>query len=193
MLKGKNLIGMPVIVADSGAQIQRVEGIVLDCSETHVTALVVERDEHYRDARVLPLHHVQSFRDEDIAVSSEKVIHHVDQIPNIRRLLKQDSSSIGTRLITPDGTDVGTVNDVIFNEETGSIDCFESISESITDSFFNRPSLSLYDELDHGAIVHAAVVSQLTHQARQTDHWGQIGESAGESMRAGEFQISDVS
>lgn len=187
MLKGKNLIGMPVIIAGSGAQIQRVEGIVLDGSETHVTALVVDRNERCREARILPLHEVQSFRDEDIAVSSENVIHHVNQIPNIRRLLKQDSSLAGTRLITRDGTDVGTVADVIFNENTGSIDCFESFNESIADSLFRRSSLSLYDELDHGAIIHAAVVSQLARQTPRFDRYTEIGESTGELMRAGEF------
>jgi len=169
MRKAKDLIGMPVVVSESHTEIERVEGLVLDISETHVTALVVDKDDRLLRARVVPLYDVESFGEAEIEVPSTSVVHAVDQIPDIRKMMNRDIAST-THLVASDGTDVGTVNDVLFDEDTGDIESFETFSEARASIFSDRFALPLYDALDDGLIAHASAVSQLAEQERHVSY-----------------------
>jgi len=166
MLKGRDLIGMPVVVRNTGVEIERVEGLVLDLAETHVSALLVDSDDWSRQARILSLEDVQSFGEKEIEVGSASVIHAVDQIPDIARMLHSEPTISGAHLVTNDGTDVGTVNDLLFDEATGGIDSFEVLSNGLSDLYFKHEPLPLFDELDHEIIVHTSNVHQLPDAQR---------------------------
>jgi len=163
MLEGKNLIGVPVVCADGSEEFDCVKGIVLDSSETHVTSLLVEQDDAGRHARVLPLRDIQSFRDTDIMVYSPSSIHEVNLVPNIRVILNEQGPAMETKLVDNDGVAVGTVNNVVFDEQTGEIDSFEVAKRTWTDVLFGHDEFPLHEELEQGLIRHTAEVKAVKH------------------------------
>lgn len=164
MRNAKELIGMPVVVASSGQEIERVEGIVLDSTETRVSALLVDSDDWSQHARVIPLEDIRSFGKTAVSVSSENAIHDVVQMPEVRRTLNQTIPLRGTHLITRDGVDVGTVNDVSFNEQTGGIETFLFSRRNAGSSRMGRFMLPVFDALDEEVIAHATNVKQHENQ-----------------------------
>jgi len=160
MRNAKELIGLTVVVADRGEEIERIEGTVLDRSETRVSALLVDSDDWSRHARVIPLNDVRLFSKTSVAVSSEGAVHDVVQIPELRRVLDHDALPIGTKVVSEDGVEVGTVNDVRFNEDTGGIDSFLFSRRTAESRAFGRFMLPVFDELDEEVIVHASNVKQ---------------------------------
>jgi len=163
MLEGKYLIGVPVVCADGSEEFDCVKGIVLDSSETHVTSLLVDQDDVGRHARVVPLRDIQSFRDTDIMVCSSSSIHEVSLIPNIRVILNEPGPAMETRLVDIDGTEMGTVNNVVFDEVTGEIDSFEVAKRSWADVLFGHEEFPLHEELEQGLIRHTAEVKAVKH------------------------------
>lgn len=157
---------MPIVACDSHTEIERVEGLVLDISETHVTALVVEKDDRSLRARVVPLYGVVSFGDSSIEVASKSVIHAVDQLPDIRKAINRSAPST-THLLASDGTEMGAVNDIVFNENTGDIQEFEAFTGTTASMFSDYFALPLYDELDDGLIAHTSSVNQLIEHERR--------------------------
>ena len=125
MRKGKDLIGLPVVATDCGAEIERVTGLILDRSQMQVAALLIDNGGWFRQARVLPLCDVRVFGEAGVVVSSTNVIRDADRIPDIQLILHRHAPLTGTKLITHDGTEIGTVQDIRFDERTGHIDAFE--------------------------------------------------------------------
>jgi len=161
MRKARELIGMPVVLTQNRVEIERVEGFVLDLTETQVSALLVDSDDCRHQARILPLYEVRAFGESEIEVGSPSVIQRVDQIPDIRRILNVKTPVSGAHLVTDDGIDVGTVNDLLFDEHTGDIDSFEVSNDGPSDLSSEDEPLPLFDELDEEIIVHTSKVRQL--------------------------------
>ena len=164
MRHGSDLIDMPVVIAGKGEEIERVKGLVLDHSQMNVAALLIDDGGLFRQARILPLCDVRSFGRTGIAVSSPTVIRAADQVPDIRLRLHRPAPVAGTKMMTDDGTEVGTVQDVLFDERTGHIDAFEISKEAWTSTIFGHSALPLHEEIEHGVIVQASKIKELSER-----------------------------
>lgn len=160
MRNAKELIGLPVVIDDSGEEIERVEGIVLDRSEKRVSALLVDSDDWSRHARVISLRDIRSITKTTVAISSQGAIHEVVRVPELRRVLDHDAPPLGTKVVSRDGIEVGTINDVCFNERTGGIDAVLFSRKGGASHRTRRFMLPVFDELDEEVIVHASNVKQ---------------------------------
>ena len=81
--------------------------------------LLLNTDVDTRKARVLRIDEVQSFGESDLKVASAAAIHSLDTVPDIRLVLYPHGPMTGTKLHTCDGIEIGTVNNIIFDETTG--------------------------------------------------------------------------
>lgn len=169
-MNGRELIGKAVMMCDDIEQCPCVKGLVLDASETHVTGFLVDDDEGTRRARVLPLGQVRSYGQDQILVRSCQAIEDVDLVPNMQFGLHHHESATGTRLLKSNGSEVGTIEDLSFDETTGNIDSFEVAEKnSWAESLLGHDDLLLHEELTPGVIVHSSEIKQIESDLDRMD------------------------
>jgi len=154
MRNGMDLMNKPVI-ADDGGDVECVKGLILNPEHTHVVALLLNTDVDTRKARVLKIDEIKSFAESGLQVASTAAIRSLDAAPDIRLVLYPHGPMTGTKLHAGDGTEIGTVNDLIFDEATGKIEVFEISKETTPDAHFEKAEIPLHEQQQDGVIVHA--------------------------------------
>lgn len=153
MRNGMDLINKPV-VADDGGDVESVKGLILNAEHTHVVSLLLNTDVDTRKARVLRIDEIKSFGESGLQVASTAAIHSFNAVPDIRLVLYPHGPMTGTKLHAGDGTEIGTVNDLIFDEVTGKIEVFEISKETSPEAHFEKAEIPLHEQQQDGVIVH---------------------------------------
>jgi uncharacterized protein YrrD len=61
-----------------------------------------------------------------------------DRVPAIQRILERNNVLKGTKIMTTDGRDLGTLADLYFNEETGAVEGYEASGGVFADAYSGR-------------------------------------------------------
>lgn len=124
MLKGNDLIGMPIVAYDTGEAIKKVKDLIFD-NNSQLLGFLLEENIWIRDTQVLPLHSVKVIGPDVIVASSETAIASVSRLPEIKQALERDLVMVGTKIVTEEGYDLGTIIDLFFDKATGAIEGYQ--------------------------------------------------------------------
>lgn len=137
MLKGNDIIGMPVVAYDTGEQIKKVKDLIFD-GNSNLLGFLVDENIWFKNAQVLPLHGIKVIGPDAIIASSQSAIVKADQVPDIREVLARNIVLSGTKIFTEEGRDLGTVIDLYFDKQTGAIEGYEVLGGLFADPYFGR-------------------------------------------------------
>lgn len=126
MRKGSDLIGKPVISYDTGEQFEKIQDLVFDQNNNQLLGFVVDEGGWFSAARVLPLNRVQALGPDTVIVPNKNAVIAADSEPIFRKILERNNILKGTKIITTDGKDLGTLTDLYFDEHTGGIEGYEA-------------------------------------------------------------------
>ncbi len=110
--------GRSVVATDTAETIGSVKGFVLDRTGRNIEAIHI--DGHGKRAVVLPRSFVTSFGADAVMASSSgdpTVIENDHQ----KSAVEGDVSMIGSRVLTTGGLDIGTIDDVEFETDSGAV------------------------------------------------------------------------
>jgi uncharacterized protein YrrD len=138
MRKGSELIGTPVVSFASGEQLERVHDLVFDQTTNRMLGFVVDEGGWFSNARVLRLENIQSIGPDTIIIANEQAITVADADPVIQRILEANNVLKGTKIVTTDGQDLGTMVDLYFDEKTGVIEGYEASGGLFADAYTGR-------------------------------------------------------
>lgn len=138
MRKGSDLIGKPVIAFGTGVQLEKVHDLVFDQNSNQLLALVVDDGGWFSSARVLPLQNIQTIGNDAVIVPSEASILAAEQVPSVQRILERNNILKGTKIMTTDGRDLGTLADLYFDEKTGAVEGYEASGGVFADAYSGR-------------------------------------------------------
>lgn len=124
MLKGNEIIGMPIVAYDTGERMQSVRDLIFDI-EGNLLGFLVKPHLRLGEAQILPRHGVKTIGAEVIIALSKSAVVKVHQVPSIREVLEQDIVIDNTQIVTESGRDLGTITDVYFEKKTGAIAGYE--------------------------------------------------------------------
>lgn len=110
--------GRNVVAADTAETIGSVKGFVLDRSGRNIEAIHI--DGHGKRAMVLPWASVSSFGTDAVMASSGDAPATIDN-NHQKSAVSGDVTMIGTRVLTTGGVDIGVVEDVEFETESGTV------------------------------------------------------------------------
>jgi len=125
MRKGSDLIGKLIVAYETGERIERVEDLIFDQSGNRVLGFLVDEGGWTRRARVLPLREVQSIGVDAIVVPSKRSIVSADRVSEMKDVLQRNKALRKTKLMTTDGREIGTLEDLFFDDKTGVIEGYE--------------------------------------------------------------------
>lgn len=126
LVKSSEVIGSKVITIQGGKNIENVDDIIYDPEDNQVRALVVNSGGLFSDAQVIMMEDVKSIGQDAIMVESDQVLKSVDKIPpTISEIVKNDIHLTHKDVVTEDGTDLGSISDIIFDSNSGKVEEFE--------------------------------------------------------------------
>lgn len=137
MRKGKEVIGLPILGRDVGKRLAAVRELILDPKQRRVLGFLVEWGGILSEAKVVPFRSAMAVGRDAIIVQNEQAIVRASEVPEIEEALKVRATLAGLRVFTEDGRDIGTIEDVFFDETTGELKGFE-VSKGVLDRVRGR-------------------------------------------------------
>ncbi len=138
MRKGNDVIGKVIVTYDTGKRIEHVQDLIFDQKRNRLLGFLVREKGFFRSAKVLPLQEVQVIGSDAIVVHSSESVVTADQMPEIKEILHHNNILSGTKILTTDGLDLGTMSDLFFDEVTGAIEGYEASGGLFADAYSGR-------------------------------------------------------
>lgn len=150
MLNGKGMMGKPIVAYDSGEQFKNIVDLIFDQESNLLLGFLVDEGGWFSNALVLPLGSVQAIGVDAVIVASRSAIVPASEFPQIQRILERDNILKGTRIMTLDGRDLGTMEDLYFDEMNGLIEGYEVSGGIFADAYSGRSFVPAPDTLKIG-------------------------------------------
>jgi uncharacterized protein YrrD len=150
MRNGKGMIGKPVVAYDSGEEFKTIVDLVFDQESNQLLGFLVDESGWFSDALVLPLTNVQAIGADAVIVASRDAIDSASEFPQIQNVLERDNILKGTRIMTLDGRDLGTMVDLYFDDTSGAIEGYEVSGGIFADAYSGRSFVPAPDTLKIG-------------------------------------------
>ena len=115
-----DIINLPVIDISEGIEIGVATKIVIDPTEGSVAALVINDDQWYLGAKLLPFSAITGLGQSAITIVTGDSILSIENTPEIKQLLIMNITVIGTKVLTKTGHLQGTVTEFLI-DDTGKI------------------------------------------------------------------------
>jgi uncharacterized protein YrrD len=138
MRKGSDLIGKPVVTFDTGEQFEKIQDLLFDQTSNQLLGFVVDEGGWFSGARVLPINRIQALGPDTVIVPDRKAVIPAETDQVIRRILERNNVLRGTRIVTMDGKELGTLVDLYFDEQTGMVEGYEVSGGIFADAVSGR-------------------------------------------------------
>lgn len=172
LVKGSDVIGLEVITIQKGREVNNVQDIIYSSKEQKVKALLVDQGGWFSDAEVIPIMNVLSIGQDAVMVQSGDMIKKASEIHDgVAAIIKGEQFLTGTKIMTEDGTELGTVNDLYFDSVTGKVTELE-VSQGIEDFRSGKKRVKVSDIITIGE--DATIVKSYTEEvfAQQAEEQG---------------------
>lgn len=150
MRNGKGMIGKPVVAFDSGEEFNNIVDLIFDQENNLLLGFLVDEGGWFSNALVLPLSSVQAIGNDAVIVASREAIAPAIEFPQIQRILERDNVLKGTKIMTLDGRDLGTMVDLYFDDVNGVIEGYEVSGGIFADTYSGRSFVPAPDTLKIG-------------------------------------------
>ncbi len=138
MLNGKGMMGKPVVAYDCGEQFKNIVDLIFDQENNLLLGFLVDEGGWFSNALILPMASVQAIGVDAVIVASKSAIVSASEFPQIQRILERDNILKGTKIMTLDGRDLGTMEDLYFDEMSGIIEGYEVSGGIFADAYSGR-------------------------------------------------------
>lgn len=118
------VLGKPIVSADTGERVGRVEDLLLDLPR-HALVGVLVTDGVLSQQRVLPFEEVLTIGVDAIIVKTIATMRDARDWVRDGRAATRSRSVHGKDVVTADGARIGTVGDLIADERTGQVEALE--------------------------------------------------------------------
>lgn len=138
MRKGSDVIGKVVVAYDTGVKIERIRDLIFDQEHNQILGFLVQEKGVFRDAKVILLEEVLAIGADAIVVASKDSVSGAHNHPEIKEILRHDNVLRGTKILTTDGLDLGTLVDLFFDNRSGAVAGYESSGGLFSDAYSGR-------------------------------------------------------
>ncbi len=125
MRKAKLVIGQDVYSLADGARVETVKDVLVDETEDVVVGLLIDAGGLLSTSKVVPMGAVTSFGPSAVMIGSSSAIVSAESDPGVSQMLTRGGSLIGNRVLSEDGTHLGSIADLYFDEATARITGYE--------------------------------------------------------------------
>jgi uncharacterized protein YrrD len=138
MLKGRDILDKSVVSYETGERFERVKDLLFDQNNNQLLGLLLEEKGWFKSPKVILLKDIQAFGPDAVIVPSEDVAIRAKDVALVDQILKRNNILKGTRIMTTDGRNLGTMIDLYFDEQTGSVEGYEVSGGLFADAYSGR-------------------------------------------------------
>src|SRR5579884_285739 len=157
MILGRDLIGMPIYSLDRGEKIGEVENLIFDPDQGKVIGLVLEEGGLFRSSQVIPFESIENIGPDAIVLKRGAPMEMPPGEAD-SKLLKESFNLTGRKVLSEGGYQVGVVNDLDIDEQTGRVTGIEVTRGIFQDTAEGRKHIN-HDQVQQIG-KHAIIVSQ---------------------------------
>jgi len=141
VLKGREIISLPVIALSNGKQLGEVKDLIYDFGENRVIGYLIENGGWLRNSKGFLHDDVFRRENESLIIADESVIKPIKSIPVLKKTVSEKRDIRGLRVEYEDGRSIGIIQDLILDENTGEITGYEISDGVIEDLLKGRFSI----------------------------------------------------
>ncbi|PSB04884.1 PRC-barrel domain-containing protein [Merismopedia glauca] len=183
MLKGSDLIGRLVVSYDTGERITRIKDLIFDQDSNRLLGFLVDEGGLFHSAKVIPFESIQAIGMSAVVVPSRNNIVSTSETPKIQELIRIDNVLKGTRIMTINGRDLGTMVDLYFDESSGRVEGYEASGGLFADAYSGRSFVPAPQALKIGEDVAFVPVETAQLMEEQTGGIKGAIQSAGDKIQ----------
>ena len=127
MVRGRDILRLPVITRDVGRKVGQVEDLLIDQPGTRVLGILVGEKGILSDARVIAWAGILVIGFDAVIIDSESSIVKASEVPEIKEVLERGFVLERTRSQTTGGRELGTIENFFFDSATGMVEGYELI------------------------------------------------------------------
>jgi uncharacterized protein YrrD len=180
LIKGKDILGLKVITLERGKIIEDVNDLVYDSHTNRVHAFVVDKGGWFSDAKIVLFSDVKSIGRDAIIVQNETAIQRASNTQKDLSSIKSDDTHITrTKIITQEGNELGKVEDILFESDTGEVKQL-IVSQGLKDLHSGKKVINVSDIITLGedaTIVRTAAEADVKEQAQHQGLQGAINKA----------------
>ncbi|MBB6214802.1 uncharacterized protein YrrD [Anaerosolibacter carboniphilus] len=117
MKRGYDIIGLPVICLEESCKKIEIKDILYDKMELRATCLLIQEGGYFREQKVIALQNIKNIGSDAVVIQNKSVIEESPYQDHIQSY----QSLIGMEVITYGGQDVGIVQDILFDVNSGRL------------------------------------------------------------------------
>ena len=150
MIRGKDILRLPVVSRDVGGKIGQVDDLVIDRQGTRVLGIIVDQKGFLSGTRAVAWPDILVVGLDAVIVESESSLVKTSEVPEIQEVLDQGFVLHGSTVHTTAGRDLGRIENFFFDGETGAILGFELVGGLNADQPSGRSFMPAHDSLETG-------------------------------------------
>lgn len=183
MRQGSDILGKSIFAYDTGKALDTVKDLIFDHQSNQVLGFLIAEAGLFKDAQILPLSAVKAIGPSGLITADKSTLVPAKSLSRVRELLKEDNVLRGTKIITTDGRNLGTMVDLFFDEITGTVEGYEVSGGLFADAYSGRSFVPALHALTIGEDV--AFVTPETASLMEEQVGGVIGalQSAGGQLQ----------
>lgn len=143
MRKYSEIVGLPVFSAGSGKKLSDVTDIVFSKKKITITGLIAGNKVIPQSEKGIAFEDVVSMGRDAVMVKEDLILKKID-----RDFLCDRLELIGLRVYTREGTNIGIVKDVLFDDRTGDVEGVEMSDGLFSDIVSGRNILPLFGGIE---------------------------------------------
>lgn len=126
MVAKKNVVGLKLITLKDGKEVGKVKDVIFDPKKNKVKALKADDGGLLGPAKVVLLPEVHSIGEDAVTIESEENMKPLDEVKEpIASIEKLSQKVSDTTLVTTEGKELGNIDDLYFDPETGNVEEYE--------------------------------------------------------------------
>ena len=114
----RDVVGLPAYAEATGAEVGRVAEVLCSREAAHVIGLLLEP--RGRRRRVVPFEEVATIGCSAVMLKNPVVLP-TGEGPRLREVRRRTAEVVGRRVLSADGQEVGVIDDLVFDGETGRV------------------------------------------------------------------------
>lgn len=130
MLKGREILSLPVVTSAEKKQIGEVKDLIYDPVKNELLGYLVEIGGWLRDSKGFLHSELERYDTDCLVVRDESVVRKVSAIPRLKEALDKKEDVRGLRVEYDDGRTIGVIQDLVLNWETAEVTGYE-VSDGI--------------------------------------------------------------
>lgn len=121
MLKGRQIKGLRVLTYNDGKEVGRVEDLLIDREKGMLKAIIIDKPSILKNAKYVELEHIVNIGRDAVMISGIDAV--LDDQNDLNKMSWQ--KKLEKNVFSVEGTDIGTIQDVVFEFPPGRISGIE--------------------------------------------------------------------